>query len=39
MVMTSHAKKHSTTVIIKSIDLDTGLPDKMFTKRYLVREE
>ena len=39
MVMTSHAKKHSTAIIIKSIDLNKGLPDEMFSKRYLVREE
>jgi hypothetical protein len=39
MVMTDHAKKHSTAIIIKSIALNKGLPDEMFSKRYLVREE
>jgi outer membrane lipoprotein-sorting protein len=39
MMMTSHAKKHSTTIIIKLLEVDTGLPDEMFSKRYLIREE
>jgi outer membrane lipoprotein-sorting protein len=37
--MTDHAKKHSTTLIVKSAEYDKGLSDKMFTKRYLIREE
>jgi outer membrane lipoprotein-sorting protein len=39
MSMTTHAKKHTTTIIIKSIKTNQGLPDEMFSKRYLIREE
>ena len=39
MAMTDHGKKHSTTLILKAAKFNKGLSDKMFTKRYLVREE
>jgi outer membrane lipoprotein-sorting protein len=39
MTITDHGKKHSTTLIVKSAKYDQGLSDKMFTKRYLIREE
>ncbi len=39
MTMTDHAKKHSTTLMPQAAEYDTGLPDEMFTKRYLIREE
>jgi len=39
MIMTDHGKKHSTTLILKEARFNKGLPDNMFTKRYLVREE
>ncbi|MBW2262775.1 MAG: outer membrane lipoprotein-sorting protein [Deltaproteobacteria bacterium] len=39
MTMTDHGKKHSTTLLVKSAKYDKGLSDKMFTKRYLIREE
>jgi outer membrane lipoprotein-sorting protein len=39
MVMTDHGKKHSTTLLMKAAKFNKGLSDKMFTKRYLVREE
>lgn len=39
MTMTDHAKKHSTTLIQAQCEYDKGLSDKMFTKRYLIREE
>jgi outer membrane lipoprotein-sorting protein len=39
MVMKDHGKKHSTALILKAAKFNKGLPDKMFTKRYLVREE
>jgi outer membrane lipoprotein-sorting protein len=39
MVMKSHDKKHSTTLIMKKAKFNKGLADKMFSKRYLIREE
>jgi len=39
MVMTDHDKKHSTAIIPTFAEFDIGLEDKMFTKRFLVREE
>ena len=39
MAMKDHGKKHSTTIIMKAATFNKGLSDKMFTKRYLVREE
>jgi len=39
MAMKDHGKKHSTTIIMKAAKFNKGLSDKMFTKRYLVREE
>ncbi len=37
--MTTIAKKHSTTNVVKTAEHDKGLPDEMFTKRFLIREE
>ncbi len=39
MVMKNHDKKHSTTLIMKKAKYNQGLPDEMFSKRYLIREE
>jgi outer membrane lipoprotein-sorting protein len=39
MIMKSHVKKHSTTLIMKKAKYNQGLTDKMFSKRYLIREE
>lgn len=39
MVMTDHAKKHSTTLVQAECEYNKGLDDKMFTKRFLIREE
>ena len=39
MVMKNHDKKHSTTLILKKAKYNQGLPDKMFSKRYLIRED
>jgi len=39
MIMTDHQKKHSTSIVIDKAEYDLGLPEEMFTKRYLVREE
>jgi outer membrane lipoprotein-sorting protein len=39
MIMTDHTKKHSTTLILTKCKYNQGLEDKMFTKRYLIREE
>jgi outer membrane lipoprotein-sorting protein len=39
MTMKDHDKKHSTTLIIKKAEYNKGLPDSMFSKRYLIREE
>ena len=30
-------KQHLTRMVIESLEVDVGLPDKFFTKRYLVR--
>ncbi|RKY98309.1 MAG: hypothetical protein DRQ03_02750 [Candidatus Hydrothermota bacterium] len=30
-------KQHVTRMVIENLEVDTGLPDKFFTKRYLVR--
>lgn len=30
-------KQHATRMIIENLEVDTGLPDKYFTKRYLMR--
>jgi outer membrane lipoprotein-sorting protein len=37
--LTDHVKKHSTTNIVKKAKYDQGLPDTIFSKRYLIREE
>ncbi len=37
MEMKDLKKQHSTKMIIEEIELDTGIPDKIFTKRYLRR--
>ncbi len=39
MVMTDHAKKHSTTLVQVECEYNKGLEDEMFTKRFLIREE
>jgi outer membrane lipoprotein-sorting protein len=39
LVMTDHVKHHCTTNIVKKATYDAGLPDDMFTKRFLIRED
>jgi len=37
MEMKDLKKRHSTRMVLEEIVLDTGIPDKVFTKRYLRR--
>jgi outer membrane lipoprotein-sorting protein len=39
MLMKDHGKKHSTTLIMKKAKFNEGISDKIFSKRYLVRED
>ncbi len=39
LVMVDHGRDHSTTNIVESVTYNKGLPDSMFTKRYLIRED
>lgn len=39
LTMVDHTRKHSTTNMVKNVSYNVGLPDTMFTKRHLIRED